>query len=247
MPDYHLLIFVKNPVPGTVKTRIAHTVGDERATEVYRHLLAYTQQITRLLPWKRIVYYGDFINPTDGWDGYEKRQQTGTDLGERMLNAFSDEFAAGASRVVIIGSDCLTIQPDHLKQAFRTLDEHDVVIGPATDGGYYLLGMNQLHPFLFQNKPWSQPELLDQTLDDLKQYRLTYTLLEELSDIDEWDDYVKGEGRGMKGVRHLGDVQTPFIPRPSQFAISLCRPRQPFGKALAERFGSQHFDAVAKR
>lgn len=198
MPDYHLLIFVKNPVPGTVKTRIAHTVGDERATDVYRHLLAYTQQITRMLPsdgpaWKRIVYYGDFINPNDGWDGYEKRQQTGTDLGERMLNAFSDEFAVGASRVVIIGSDCLAIQPNHLEQAFRALDTHDVVIGPATDGGYYLLGMNQLQPFLFQNKPWSQPELLDQTLVDLKQHNLTYTLLEPLTDIDEWDDYVNCE------------------------------------------------------
>ncbi len=204
MPDYHLLIFVKNPVPGTVKTRIARTVGNERATEVYRHLLAHTQQITQTLPpdgpawggpaWKRVVYYSDFINPTDIWNGYEKRQQTGADLGERMLNAFADEFAAGASRVVIIGSDCLAIQPDHLRQAFQALDTHDVVIGPATDGGYYLLGMNQLHSFLFQKKPWSQPELLDQTLADLTQHSLTYTLLEPLTDIDEWDDYVRQSG-----------------------------------------------------
>lgn len=200
MPDYHLLIFVKNPVPGTVKTRIARTVGDERATEVYRHLLAHTQQITQILPpgpaWKQVVYYGDFINSTDGWDGHEKQLQTGVDLGERMVNAFSAEFAAGASRAVIIGSDCLAIQPDHLEQAFRALDTHDVVIGPATDGGYYLLGMNQLHPFLFQNKPWSQPELLDQTLVDLKHNNLSYKLLEPLTDIDEWDDYVQQSSKG---------------------------------------------------
>jgi len=199
MQDYHLLIFVKNPVAGTVKTRIARTAGKERAVEVYRHLLAYTQQITRDLPhggpvWKRIVYYGDFINSTDGWNGYEKKQQTGIDLGERMLNAFTEQFAAGASRVIIIGSDCLAIRPDHLKQAFRALDTVDVVIGPATDGGYYLLGMNRLHPFLFQDKPWSQPELLDQTLNELKQNNLTDTLLEELTDIDEWDDYVRQSG-----------------------------------------------------
>ncbi|MCY7359174.1 MAG: TIGR04282 family arsenosugar biosynthesis glycosyltransferase [Rudanella sp.] len=201
MPDYHLLIFVKNPVPGTVKTRIARTVGNERATEVYRHLLAHTQQITRLLPpdgpvWKRVVYYGDFINTNDGWNGNEKRRQTGADLGERMLNAFFDEFAAGATRVVIIGSDCLAIRPNHLKQAFCALDTTDVALGPATDGGYYLLGMNQLYSFVFQDKPWSQPELLDQTLADLKQHSLTHTLLEPLTDIDEWDDYVRQSCEG---------------------------------------------------
>lgn len=194
MQDYHLLIFVKNPVPGTVKTRIARTVGNDRAIEVYRHLLAYTQQITRDLNWKRVVYYGDFINTTDGWNGYEKKVQIGTDLGERMLNAFTQQFAAGATRVVIIGSDCLAIRPEHMRQAFRALDTTDVVIGPATDGGYYLFGMNQLHPFIFQDKPWSQSELLTQTLQELNQNNLTHTLLEELTDIDEWDDYVRQGG-----------------------------------------------------
>ena len=194
MQDYHLLIFVKNPMPGTVKTRIAYTVGNERAVAVYRHLLAYTQQITRMLPWKRVVYYGDFINTTDGWSEYQKFQQTGADLGERMLNAFAEQFAAGARRVVIIGSDCLQIKPDHLKQAFRALDTVDVVLGPATDGGYYLLGMKQLHPFLFQDKLWSQPTLLTQTLNNLSQNNLSCTLLEELTDIDEWDDYVRQSG-----------------------------------------------------
>lgn len=194
MQDYHLLIFVKNPMPGTVKTRIAYTVGNERAVAVYRHLLAYTQQITRMLPWKRVVYYGDFINTTDGWSEYQKFQQTGADLGERMLNAFAEQFAAGARRVVIIGSDCLQIKPDHLKQAFRALDTVDVVLGPATDGGYYLLGMKQLHPFLFQDKLWSQPTLLTQTLNNLNQNNLSCTLLEELTDIDEWDDYVRQSG-----------------------------------------------------
>ncbi len=199
MQDYHLLIFVKNPVPGTVKTRIARTVGNERAVAVYEHLLAYTQQITGTPPlsgpaWKRIVYYGDFINPADGWDGYEKKEQTGVDLGERMLNAFAEQFAAGATRAVIIGSDCLQIKADHLEQAFSALDTADVVIGPATDGGYYLLGMNKLHASIFQNKPWSQPELLEQTIHDLTQNTLTYTLLEALTDIDEWDDYVRQSG-----------------------------------------------------
>ncbi|KAB7731468.1 DUF2064 domain-containing protein [Rudanella paleaurantiibacter] len=197
MQDFSLIIFVKNPVPGTVKTRIARTVGNERATAVYRHLLAHTQQISRMLPWKRLVYYGDFINSADGWMGYHKRLQTGQDLGERMHNAFAEQFAAGAKRAVIIGSDCLTIQPDHLKQAFRALDTTDVVIGPATDGGYYLLGMNRLHPFLFQNKPWSEPQLLEQTLAEITQNGLTHTLLEPLTDIDEWEDYLNQSNVGI--------------------------------------------------
>jgi len=189
MADRHLIIFVKNPIPGTVKTRIARTVGNERAVQVYRHLLQHTQQITRLLPWPRVVYYGDFINSNDGWNGYQKRLQAGNDLGERMLAAFREQFAEGARQVVIIGSDCLAITPDHLRQAFSALDEADVVIGPATDGGYYLLGMNALHPFLFEDMPWSQPELRQLTELALLQNNLTFERLEELTDIDEWSDY----------------------------------------------------------
>ncbi|RYC67433.1 TIGR04282 family arsenosugar biosynthesis glycosyltransferase [Spirosoma sordidisoli] len=189
MADRHLIIFVKNPIPGTVKTRIARTVGNERAVQVYRHLLQHTQQITRLLPWPRVVYYGDFINSNDGWNGYQKRLQAGNDLGERMLAAFREQFAEGARQVVIIGSDCLAITADHLRQAFSALDEADVVIGPATDGGYYLLGMNALHSFLFEKMPWSQPELRQLTELALQQNNLTFERLEELTDIDEWSDY----------------------------------------------------------
>ncbi|GAA4399470.1 TIGR04282 family arsenosugar biosynthesis glycosyltransferase [Nibrella viscosa] len=186
-----LIIFVKNPIPGTVKTRIARTVGNDKAAEVYRHLLAYTQSLTRTLPWHRVVYYSDFINPNDGWNSYEKRLQQGTNLGERMKNAFRERFKAGARRVVIIGSDCLDLRAEHLKQAFRNLDSAEVVIGPASDGGYYLLGMKQLHPFLFENKPWSQPDLLNLTLTEIQQKGVSYALLEELTDIDEWADYLR--------------------------------------------------------
>jgi hypothetical protein len=189
MAENTLIIFVKNPIPGTVKTRIAQAVGNERAAEVYRHLLRYTQEITRQLTCHRVVYYGDFVNPDDGWNGYVKRLQSGQNLGERMLTAFREQFEQGASRGVIIGSDCLAITPDHIERAFSSLDEADVVIGPAIDGGYYLLGMKQLHPFLFQNMPWSQPELRQLTELALLQHDLTFERLDQLSDIDEWADY----------------------------------------------------------
>ena len=191
MAESHLIIFVKNPVPGTVKTRIARTVGPERATEVYRHLLQYTQEITQSLSVHRVVYYGDFINPDDGWNGYDKRLQVGHDLGQRMSNAFREQFGRGTAneRVVIIGSDCLTITADHINRAFEVLNQADVVIGPATDGGYYLLGMNRLQSFLFENMPWSQPELRQLTELAILQNSLTFERLDELTDIDEWEDY----------------------------------------------------------
>lgn len=194
MTDEHVIIFVKNPVPGTVKTRIARTVGDEQATAVYRHLLRHTQTIAGQLTAQPVVYYGDFVNPDDGWNGYPKYLQTGDDLGQRMLHAFREQFAAGATRVVIIGSDCPYISPAHIGQAFDALRDHDVVIGPALDGGYYLLGLREPLAFVFENKPWSQPDLLTITLAELTQKKISYTLLEPLSDIDEWADYEAWQG-----------------------------------------------------
>jgi rSAM/selenodomain-associated transferase 1 len=191
MAENHLIIFVKNPIAGQVKTRIARTVGNERAVQVYRHLLQHTQNITQGLPYHKVVYYGDFINPSDDWEGYDKRLQTGDDLGQRMLNAFREQISEGSSgdRIVIIGSDCLDITSNHIQLAFDALTIADVVIGPATDGGYYLLGMKQLFPFLFENMPWSQPELRQLTELAILQNSLTFELLAELTDIDEWEDY----------------------------------------------------------
>ncbi|WP_018620013.1 TIGR04282 family arsenosugar biosynthesis glycosyltransferase [Spirosoma luteum] len=189
MPAEHLIIFVKNPIPGQVKTRIARTVGDAKAVDVYTHLLRYTQQLIQSFLGQRVVYYGDFINPDDGWNACDKQLQTNGDLGERMANAFQEQFAAGAEKVVIIGSDCLAITPAHLTQAFAALNTADIVIGPATDGGYYLLGMKQVHPFLFQGMPWSQPELRQLTELAILQHGFTFAPLETLTDIDEWSDY----------------------------------------------------------
>lgn len=200
MAENTLIIFVKNPIAGTVKTRIARTVGNERAVAVYQHLLRHTQTITRPLTCRRVVYYGDFVNPDDGWNEYEKKLQSGRDLGERMLAAFREQLTPGTNdlsspdrvtpdRAVIIGSDCLSITSSHIEQAFLALNEADVVIGPATDGGYYLLGMKTLHPFLFEDMPWSQPELRQLTEQAIRQHGLMFARLEELTDIDEWTDY----------------------------------------------------------
>lgn len=198
---YSVIVFVKNPVEGRVKTRIAATVGHAQAVAVYKELLAHTHrligQLVRAAPplahFRVNVYYGDEVNPSDLWNDLPVRKvlQVGQDLGERMKNAFAEEFEAGAQQVLIIGSDCLSIKFKHIKNAFDELSTHDVVIGPATDGGYYLLAMKQLHETLFENKPWSQPTLLKETLQDLQQQKVA--LLEPLTDIDTWEDYLNAK------------------------------------------------------
>lgn len=189
-----LIIFVRNPIEGQVKTRIARVVGDARATEIYQYLLMHTRQVSGELhspagsELRRVVYYADYVNDRDLWNGYEKFRQAEGDLGERMRRAFEEQLARGADRCVIIGSDCLDLTESHLREAFRLLDTHDCVFGPATDGGYYLLGLKQVIPSIFENKPWSQPTLLEETLAELDSQGISYTLLETLSDVDEWED-----------------------------------------------------------
>ncbi len=197
MPLPALIIFVKNPIEGKVKTRIAKTVGHSKAVEIYRELLEYTRKTAEALPaesYVKTVYYGDYINYDDLWNGWQKAiQPQDGDLGDRMKQAFREQFARGASHVVIIGSDCLDLKSQHLQAAFQRLHQHEVVLGPSTDGGYYLLGMNRLYEVVFDNMPWSQPDLMEKTEAVLAQNNISYDLLEALTDIDEWEDYLNAK------------------------------------------------------
>lgn len=185
-----LIIFVKNPLPGLVKTRLAKTIGEKEAAAVYAQLLLHTHNATIKCNADKYVFYGDFINNEDLWSngGYQKFLQKGIDLGERMLNAFDLLFSRGYNKVIVIGSDCLEIETCHLDHAFVFLNDCDVVIGPAQDGGYYLLGIKKMHTQFFLNKSWSTSKLLHQTLNDISMLHLTYHLLPVLSDIDEEKD-----------------------------------------------------------
>lgn len=185
-----LIIFVKNPEKGKVKTRLAKDIGDDQALHVYHRLLQYTKSISKPLNSEKLVYYSDFIDNNDLWDNmtFEKHLQNGADLGERMQNAFAEAFARGQQRVLIIGSDCVELETYMIKEAFAVLESNDVVIGPAKDGGYYLLGMRKFYPTLFENKPWSSEDLLMDTIIDLKKLNAPYYLLKTLSDIDHAED-----------------------------------------------------------
>ncbi|OQD42520.1 glycosyltransferase [Croceivirga radicis] len=183
-----LLIFTRNPELGKCKTRLAATVGDQAALDIYNFLLQHTAKVTSQLSCDKAVYYSEEIWQDDVWDAntYEKKLQEGSDLGEKMINAFKEGFAAGYKNIIVIGSDLYDVHPVDLNHAFEQLAEHDFVVGPAEDGGYYLLGMNKLLPALFTNKKWGTDDVLQSTLQDLQ--KETYFLLEEKNDVDYFED-----------------------------------------------------------
>ena len=186
-----LIIFVKNEEAGKVKTRLAKSVGDDKALEVYRKLLAYTANITSPLKAKKEVWYSRFIPENDLWsDGnFNKKVQMGEDLGQRMSNAFQLSFEDGAQKAVIIGSDCGELTSAIMEQAFEALDDAEFVVGPAEDGGYYLLGMKNFHPEIFGDIEWSTGSVLEKTLAKMKQSGNPVHQLEKLNDVDTIEDW----------------------------------------------------------
>lgn len=185
-----LLIFVKNPEKGTVKTRLAKTVGDDRAYQTYLKLLKLTIDVAGHVKAKKQIWYSSFVDESDGFGGsdFEKRLQKGENLGERMLNAFQGAFDEQFEKVVIIGSDCPDISPEIVEDAFAELDKEDVVIGPSEDGGYYLLGLRKLVPEVFRDISWSTESVYPETVQVLKNKDMSFGKLPTLNDIDTEED-----------------------------------------------------------
>lgn len=183
-----VIVFTRNPELGKVKTRLASTIGNEAALEVYNRLLNHTQHVLSTLNCDVAVYYSNKINANDIWDkpNYFKFIQKGEDLGERMRQAFKEQFHLKYQNVVIVGSDLFDLKAEHMNQAFKALEQNDFVIGPAKDGGYYLLGMKVLLPAVFLNKEWSSPNVFSATIEDFRSYN--FEILEILNDIDTFED-----------------------------------------------------------
>jgi uncharacterized protein len=185
-----MIIFTRNPELGKCKTRLAETIGNQSALEVYKYLLQHTANIAKEIYVDRFVFYSESIQKNDLWDAavFRKKLQQGDDLGMKMENAFSEVFQMGYEKAIIIGSDLLDLKPEHIHTAFEALITNDVVIGPAVDGGYYLLGLSKFNASIFRNKPWSTSNLLEETLKDLKENHTVFTTLETLNDIDTFED-----------------------------------------------------------
>ena len=183
-----IIVFVRTPELGKVKTRLAKTIGDRAALKIYKILLKHTASVLQKVGGDKVVYYSEEIQENDVWEAryFQKKRQKGTDLGERMQNAFETAFEDDYEKVLIIGSDLFDLKPTHITTAFKALETDDFAVGPSLDGGYYLLGMKQLHPILFKNKKWGAATVLESTLNDLQQEKVK--LLEALNDIDTFED-----------------------------------------------------------
>ena len=189
-----LIIFIRNPFLGKVKTRLAHSLGAEQALTIYTKLLKITREQSILVNAQCYLYYSDHIEQ-DAWseNTFIKRVQFGEDLGARMANAFN-EVLQTHSKAIIIGSDCPYITGQIIDHSFHLLSNNDVILGPAKDGGYYLLGMKSTSPSLFVSMPWSESNLYEKTIEKLNQLNFTHSSLIQLEDIDteeEWNRYVQ--------------------------------------------------------
>ncbi len=194
-----ILFFVKYPEPGKVKTRLARQVGSEEAAHLYRGLVEKNLKVLTSLQKDGIQTLVAF-DPPDKKPAVEKWlvsasgffPQEGNILGERLVHAFAYGFAHGG-QILALGSDTQGLTREILLQGFEGLETRDVVVGPARDGGYYLIGLKKACPALFEDMPWSTPAVLAKTLARIDQEGLRCTLLPELNDLDEAEDLIQKE------------------------------------------------------
>lgn len=180
---------VKYPEPGKVKTRLAGDIGTEKAALICRQITerVMKQTISGAGEYDRFVFYDppERVNDFESWLPHERFIcQTGGDVGERMDNAIRYLLECGAKKAVITGADIPDLANGIVMQAFEMLDHADVVVGPAYDGGYYLVGMKSPLPELFRNIPWSTKDVFTETVRTLKHLEKSCEVLPVLSDLD---------------------------------------------------------------
>ena len=193
-----VLVFVRAPEAGRVKTRLAREIGAEAALRVYRRLAEHAVAAARsLAPAADVRIHvdpGDAVPTVAAWlgGGADYLPQAEGDLGERMRAAFAFAFGEGYGKVVIVGSDLPDVSADLLRRALDSLDTAPAVLGPARDGGYYLLGMREMAPGVFDGVPWSTDRVLERTLGRLREAGIEPALLETLADVDDAADLPPG-------------------------------------------------------
>lgn len=185
-----LIVFVRFPEPGKVKTRIARELGAQKAAELYSLIAGSVIEGVSGSDMYETAIYFDPPESEDRimqWLGrsdlYYEPQSAGT-IGERMSGAFDRAFSSGAQKAVLIGTDIPDLTGEIVVDAFRHLDHEDAVIGPAEDGGYYLLGLTKPEPLLFKDIQWGSEVVFEQTIDRLKKLSLGYKSLDRLRDVD---------------------------------------------------------------
>ena len=185
-----LIVFARKPVLGKVKTRLAATLGDKKALEIYIKLLHHTRSIVIEADCHNFAFLTE-QDDQNFWKDFSCFLQKGNSLGDRMYEAFDLLFCKEYQQCIIIGSDCPALTTEIINEAFEKLNTNNFVIGEASDGGYYLLGMKKMHASIFKNKEWSTKNVFTQTLMDIKKGGFTYHLLPVLNDVDEKEDVPK--------------------------------------------------------
>jgi len=198
---YHILIFTRFPVSGKAKTRLIPALGPEGAAKLHRcmteHVVDTARAALRVLgagAGNLTIYCeGAPIESFRAWLGRDLRYavQSGMDIGMRMRQAFEETFRGGADSVILVGSDLPELTSEILLLAIEGLEGHDMAIGPATDGGYYLIGMRSFHPELFEKIGWGTEKVFMQTLDAARCLGLSFTELPVLSDVDRPEDLTR--------------------------------------------------------
>lgn len=185
-----IIIFIKNPDLGRVKKRLAQTVGDEAALEVYKQMLDQTLLITKSLSVDKFLYYDREAVTNDNWpdDLYKKNLQSGPTVSARITNAFKEVFDAGYEHVAIIGSDCFDLEERIIRLAFRQLDHFDAVLGPTKDGGSYLFGLTNYQSDVFNVGGWGTPTLSRELQKAIQRSKKSCFLLSELPSITTVED-----------------------------------------------------------
>jgi rSAM/selenodomain-associated transferase 1 len=191
--DRALIVFVKHPEPGSVKTRLAAALGSETAAALYRVLAEEVLKATvpRSGEYETLVFFDPpgAAEAMRAWlPGLRLRPQCAGDLGARMSAAFARAFERGGRRVAIIGTDVPAVTRQTVVDALAALDEADAVVGPAEDGGYYLLALRAPGPDLFEGVAWSTPAVVEQTLARAATAGLRVRQLRPLRDIDTLED-----------------------------------------------------------
>ncbi len=193
MSDRALIVFLKHPEAGKVKTRLAPALGAQTAAELYRALCEGVLEATTPRPgeYERLVFFTprEAADSVRAWlPGLRLHPQTGGDLGARMAAAFARAFARGARRVALVGTDAPAISRETVTEALEALDGADVVLGPAEDGGYSLLALRQPRPELLDGIAWSTPVVLEETVARAGRGGLRVHQLARLRDIDTPED-----------------------------------------------------------
>jgi hypothetical protein len=200
-----VIIFARLPQKGKVKTRIAKTLGEKFAVDFYKACAENTFNECRKIASNNLDIYIFYADKNDkklmkNWAGSEFRlfPQSGEDLGKRMLNAFKQVFAEGVRRAILIGTDIPGISSKVISDSLISLCKSDVVIGPAKDGGYYLIGMNKLYGFLFEKIEWGSGKVFSDTLNRISLHNIERQIVAELYDIDTEEDLKNWMSEGQE-------------------------------------------------